>query len=115
MARDYSWARQTIPRDCLTVGEIALLLGVGRHAARRRLLKAGLPARLVVRHWRHGGQLYTRRCWAIPEVAAMILLTESQRTLCRRAGKVGRPFLRRIDHQLVQLRSRLTQHTDNPR
>lgn len=114
-ARGYDWARRTIPRGHWAIGDVAFLLGVGRHAARRRLLKSGLPARLITRYWRYGGYLYRRKAWAVPGLSVAILFAESQRALLRRAGKTGCHLLRKIECQLAELRSHLTQHTDNPR
>lgn len=114
MARDYQWAARTVPKGYWTIGDVAFMLGVGRHAARRRLLRSGLPAKLITRYWQHGGHLYRRRALAVPEVSAMILFAEAQRALFRRAGKTGRPLLRNIERQLTELRSILTQPTVIP-
>ena len=78
MGCEYSWARRFISRDCLTVGEVALLLGVGRHQARRRLLQSGLPCKLIVRRWRHpDGNWYNRQTYAIPPATAETLLWQA--------------------------------------
>ncbi len=74
MPRDYSWARRFVPRSCGTVGELAILLGVGRHQARRRLLQSGLPCRLITRRWKDpDGAWYVRRTYAIPVATAEAL------------------------------------------
>ena len=78
MPRDYSWARQFVPRSCGTIGELGILLGVGRHQARRRLLQSGLPCKLITRRWRHpDGSWYVRRTYAIPPGTAEVLLWEA--------------------------------------
>ena len=75
MPRDYSWARRFVPRSCGTVGELAILLGVGRHQARRRLLQSGLPCRLITRRWKNpDGAWQVRRTYAIPVPTAEALL-----------------------------------------
>ena len=53
MPRDYSWAARVVGRNAYTLREVGIMLGVGRHQARRRLLQSGLPYRLISRHWRH--------------------------------------------------------------
>lgn len=71
----------------LTIGDLAALLGVGRHQARRILLVSGLPCKLVTRHW-HGidGRAYTRKTWAVPvEVACLLRLKRTQRQMLREA------------------------------
>jgi len=79
MPRDYSWARRFVGRNCLTVGEVAFLLGLGRHQTRRRLLQSRLPCRLVVRRWRHhrDRSWYTRKTYAIPRGTAETLLWQA--------------------------------------
>ncbi len=75
MGRDYTWARRFVPRGCGTLGELAILLGVGRHQARRRLLQSGLPCRLITRRWKdHEGAWYVRRTYAIPAPTAEALM-----------------------------------------
>lgn len=92
MPRDYTWARRTIPDYMLSVGELSLLLGTGRHQARRILIRSGFPCRLIKRHWRDPSRArgYTRRAWAIPQdVALLLMLKQIQRQLkpdCRRLG-----------------------------
>ena len=75
MARDYSWARRTAPRGWLTLGDLAELLAVGRHQARRKLLQSGLPCRLFTRRWRDpvDGCWYKRRFWALRRETADLL------------------------------------------
>ena len=72
MPRDYSWARRFVPRDCFTVGELADVLCIGSHQARRRLLQSGLPYRLITRRWQHPLDQcwYVRRTYAIPPETA---------------------------------------------
>ncbi len=75
MGCDYSWARRFVPRSCGTVGELAILLGVGRHQARRRLLASGLPCWLLTRRWKDlNGSWYVRRAWVVPPGTAKTLL-----------------------------------------
>ena len=74
MPRDYRWARKFIPHDCATIGELGILLGLGRHEARRRLLKSGLPCRLITRRWKNpDGAWQVRRTYAIPVATAEAL------------------------------------------
>ncbi len=74
MGCDYSWARRFVPRSCGTVGELAIILGVGRHQARRRLLASGLPCKLITRRWRDsGGSWYVRRTYSVPVATAKAL------------------------------------------
>ena len=75
MARDYSWARSFLRHDWLTIGELAWLLNVGRHQARRRLLASGLACKLILRRWRqpHEGSWYVRRAYAVPPVTVRVL------------------------------------------
>ncbi len=77
MPRDYSWARRILRRDQVTIGELGMMLGVGRHQARRRLVASGLPCRLVTRRWKdpwYEDRWYARRTYAIPARTAHILL-----------------------------------------
>jgi hypothetical protein len=72
--RDYGWARTVVPQDKLTLGELADLLGVGRHQARRLLLASGLPSRLLTRKWSYNGHRYGRKTYSIPPETAEALL-----------------------------------------
>ena len=86
MARDYSWARQVVGKRNFTIGELAGLLGVGRHAARRRLLKSGLQCKLITRRWRHPVHRscwYVRRTWQIPIDTAKVLLDQDTERVWR--------------------------------
>ncbi len=77
MACDYSWARRFVGRANVTVGELATMLSLGRHQARRRLLASGLPYKLITRHWQdpwYEDRWYARRTYAIPSKTARILL-----------------------------------------
>ncbi len=56
MARDYSWARNSIPPRLNTIGEVAGLLALGRHQTRRRLIASGLPYKVYVRRWQDPGR-----------------------------------------------------------
>ncbi len=72
MARDYTWSRRSIPPRMNTIGELAGLLGLGRHQTRRRLVASGLPYRIYVKRWTNPatGQQYSRRAIAIPQSTA---------------------------------------------
>ena len=72
MARDYSWARNSIPPRMNTVGELAGLLALGRHQTRRRLIASGLPYKVYVRRWKdpNSGKWYSRRAIGIPQKTA---------------------------------------------
>jgi len=76
MARDYSWARNSIPPRMNTVGELAGLLDLGRHQARRRLVASGLPYTIYIRRWTNPatGQQYSRRAIGIPQQTAAELI-----------------------------------------
>jgi hypothetical protein len=92
MARDYTWARRTLGRHMVTIGELATMLGVGRHQARRRLLASSLPAKLVTRRWkdRHGCW-YMRRTWAVPmETFRTLLIQQIERDWNRDARVFGK-------------------------
>lgn len=92
MPRDYSWARQAIPCNMATVGELAIILGVGRHQARRRLLASGLPVKLVTRRWKDQDECWwVRRTWAIPlETFKTLLIQQIERDWYRDAKLAGR-------------------------
>ena len=67
MPRDYKWAAQSLPPGLVTIGELGVLLGLGRHQARRMLLRSGYPCKLYTRKWRgDNGQGYTRKCYGVP-------------------------------------------------
>jgi len=72
MPRDYSWSRRSIPPRMNTIGELAGLLGLGRHQTRRRLIASGLPYRVYVKRWTNPatGQQYSRRAIGIPQSTA---------------------------------------------
>ncbi len=71
MARDYSWSRNSIPPRLNTIGELAGLLGLGRHQTRRRLIASGLPYRVYTRRWQDpSGRWFSRRAIGIPQKTA---------------------------------------------
>ncbi len=76
MARDYSWSRNSIPPRMNTIGELAGLLGLGRHQTRRRLIDSGLPFKVYVKRWQdpNSGKWYSRRAIGIPQKTAAELL-----------------------------------------
>ena len=76
MARDYSWARNSIPPRLNTIGEVAGLLALGRHQTRRRLIASGLPYKVYVRRWKdpNSGKWYSRRAIGIPQKTAAELI-----------------------------------------
>ena len=78
MARDYSWARNSIPPRLNTIGEVAGLLGLGRHQTRRRLVASGLPFRVYVRRWQdpNSGKWYSRRAIGIPQKTSAELIKQ---------------------------------------
>ena len=76
MPRDYSWSRNSIPPRLNTIGELAGLLGLGRHQTRRRLIDSGLPFKVYVKRWQdpNSGKWYSRRAIGIPQKTAAELL-----------------------------------------
>lgn len=109
----YHWARRSIPADLWTLGDLALLLGIGRHQARRVLLKSGVPCCLVAKHWRdkHTGRGFTRKAWALPGTAALLLLLVRIRqeiTVDAKALRVPTPAV--LDVRIAELASSLNRN-----
>ncbi len=73
MARDYSWSRRWLPPGTWNIGDLAIMLGLGRHRTRRILLASGLPCRLIRRRWSYRGRGYSRRFYSIPDLTAAVL------------------------------------------
>jgi hypothetical protein len=110
MPSDYAWARATISGRMLTVGDLAALLGVGRHQARRILLASGLPCRLITRHWRERrcGTPYTRKTWAVPvEVACLLRLLRTRQMLQRAGRQIGVEAPRALDEKISELEAQV--------
>lgn len=106
MCENYAWARQTIPPRMLTIGDLALFLGVGRHQARRILLGSRLPCRLITRHWRdrRHGTPYTRRTWAVSvEVACLLRLLRTRRAMQRAGRQIGVGSPHALDLKIEEL------------
>lgn len=106
MACNYFWARLTIPANMMTLGELSLLLGTGRHQARRILIRSGLPCRLIKRHWRSPTteRGYTRRAWAIPqEVALLLMLKQAERQLRPDCHRLNLPFPDALSRNIAEL------------
>jgi len=95
MARDYSWARNSIPPRMNTVGELAGLLALGRHQTRRRLIASGLPYKVYVRRWQdpNSGKWFSRRAIGIPQKTAGELV---KRDMVISVGTTWKSFSRAI-------------------
>jgi hypothetical protein len=109
---NYHWARRSIPTDLWTLGELAQLLGVSRHQARRILLKSCLPCHLVAKHWwdKRTGLGFTRKAWALPVTAALVLLLERvRRHVASDARALGVPIPATLELKIIELRA--TIHT----
>ncbi len=91
MARDYSWARRWAPAGTWTVGDLAIMIGLGRHQTRRILLASKLPYRLIRRRWSYGGRGYARKYYVIPSSTAAVIYVR------RLKWDWNRPFLFRCE------------------
>lgn len=108
MPDDYPWARHSIPTGLWTLAELAQLLDVGTHQARRILLKSGLPCRLITKHWwdRQTGRGFTRKAWALSGIVALVLLLERIRQhVTSDARTVGVPIPATLELKIVELRA----------
>lgn len=86
MLSDYGWSRRMLGLHRRCIGDLARELGVGRHAARERLLASGLPAKLCRFRWTHRGRCYRRWVWAIPPATFEAIVWAD---LLRRLGPAG--------------------------
>ncbi len=95
MARDYSWARNSIPPRLNTIGEVAGLLALGRHQTRRRLIASGLPNKVYVRRWQDpkSGKWFSRRAIGIPQKTAAELIKQD---MVISVGTYWKKFCRQI-------------------
>lgn len=85
----YQWSRASIPPKMHTVGELGIMLGLGRHQARRRLVASGLPYTIYVRRWKNpaNGQPYSRRAIGIPQSTAGELVKGDAESSIRKSWK----------------------------
>ncbi len=103
MPRDYKWAAQSLPPDLVSIGELGILLGLGRHQARRLLLKSGYPCKLYTKHWRgDNGRGYTRRTYGIPPVTFRLLLKERSAFWMQRALRAMGRLMTRAERRQMQ-------------